>query len=338
MIKDAPVAASGSSDDQGLVCAFWLGPVEACPTDAEALATANVSEGRPIWLHFNLADARAKLWLEERSGLSEAVARTLLEPEPRIHIELTGGALVAVLADLHHDFDRDPEGLGSIRIYVDDRRVISVRRDRLRTADRMRRDLLKGAPIETPGDLFVHFLERLDGTVNEAVDALGREVDHAEDEILADRYQSQVSVVGRVRRALARLRRHMAATRAGLAALKAVPPTVLVKNDEQAPSRLRHAVERLENTFQEIDALQERTRLLQDEIAGRLAEATNRNVFVLSTITVALLPITLITGIFGMNVGGLPFFSDPHGFRWVMVAMGVSVAIALFMLHQRRVL
>ena len=48
----------------------------------------------------------------------------------------------------------------------------------------------------------------------------------------------------------------------------------------------------------------ERSRLLQEELRSRLGEATNRNLYLLSVVTTALLPITLITGVFGMNVGG----------------------------------
>ena len=44
---------------------------------------------------------------------------------------------------------------------------------------------------------------------------------------------------------------------------------------------------------QDIELCQERTRLLQEEIAGRLGEATNRNLFFLSIVTATLLPVTL---------------------------------------------
>jgi zinc transporter len=81
-----------------------------------------------------------------------------------------------------------------------------------------------------------------------------------------------------------------------------------------------------------------RARLLQEEIAGRLGEATNRNLFVLSIVTTTLLPITLITGIFGMNVGGLPFVASGSGFWWVLAIMGLAVAVTLIVLRRRRVL
>ena len=56
----------------------------------------------------------------------------------------------------------------------------------------------------------------------------------------------------------------------------------------------------------------------------------------MSTVTTALLPITLITGIVGMNVGGLPGVGDPHGFRWVMMTILATVVISLVLILRRQ--
>jgi zinc transporter len=80
--------------------------------------------------------------------------------------------------------------------------------------------------------------------------------------------------------------------------------------------------------------VQERARLLQEEIAARVGEATNRNLFVLSIATTTLLPITLITGIFGMNLQGLPLSQSPHGFGVVMLGIVSAVLLALWLLRR----
>ena len=82
----------------------------------------------------------------------------------------------------------------------------------------------------------------------------------------------------------------------------------------------------------------ERSRLLQEEITSRLGEATNRNLYLLSIVTTALLPITLITGVFGMNVGGLPFLESKHGFFWVMFIMTVTLVTTMLFLRKKSVL
>jgi zinc transporter len=319
-----------TADSGGLICGFRLAPLEPC--DPDLLKLPPVDRSRPCWLHFSVADLRVRRWLEERSGLTAGTVEALLEPEPRAHLELGEDGLLAVLYDLHHDFDRDPEGFGTIRIHVDGHRMISLRRQRLQTVDRLRRDLTKGAAeAETPATLFHRFLDQLAATVGSVVAKMSDLVDTAEDEILAGRYQQQGSTLGRIRRGIARLRRHLNANRSALAVLRGrLPPSI-----EPARADLHDALGRLETVAQDLELVQERTRLLQEEIAGRLSEATNRNLEVLSLVTTALLPITLITGVFGMNVGGLPGVGDPHGFRWVMTLILIAITVVLVVLMRR---
>ena len=62
----------------------------------------------------------------------------------------------------------------------------------------------------------------------------------------------------------------------------------------------------------------ERARLLQEEVAAHLAEESNRQLYVLSILSALFLPPTFITGLFGMNVKGLPFADDPRGYLFVV--------------------
>jgi zinc transporter len=55
-----------------------------------------------------------------------------------------------------------------------------------------------------------------------------------------------------------------------------------------------------------------------------------------SLLTAIFLPITLITGIFGMNVGGLPGVDRDTGFAWVIGLMILTVVTSLVLLHWRR--
>jgi CorA-like Mg2+ transporter protein len=66
-----------------------------------------------------------------------------------------------------------------------------------------------------------------------------------------------------------------------------------------------------------LESIQERARLLQEEIASRAFEATNVNLYIFSLFTAIFLPLNLITGIFEMNVAGLPWLENPGGFLWV---------------------
>ncbi|MNY45817.1 Zinc transport protein ZntB [compost metagenome] len=76
----------------------------------------------------------------------------------------------------------------------------------------------------------------------------------------------------------------------------------------------------------DLAALVERIKLLQEEIAAKLNEQTNRTLFTLTLVTVLALPINIVAGFFGMNVGGVPLADHPHGF-WVLVAVVGSFSV-----------
>ena len=87
--------------------------------------------------------------------------------------------------------------------------------------------------------------------------------------------------------------------------------------------------------MRDIGGLQERTKLLQEESAARVAEQNNRSLFTLTMVTVLALPINLISGLLGMNVGGVPFNGEGHGF-WIVVALIVVVTALIARLALRR--
>lgn len=322
--------STAPEDREGLLCAFRLAPCEVLNGSPEQL----IREPGTLWLHFTLGDNRPRQFLRLRAGIAGDAREMLLEPEARVHSQVFESSFVAVLGDLHHDFASDPDGFGVFRVYVDEQRLISCRDHRMLSLDRLRQRLLAGVEAETPIELFevlVH--ELVEGFASVSM-KLSDTVDDAEDAILAGRFSDQRGELGRVRRLLARLRRHVNANRSALTSLSRRLGWV----DSEQRQELRHVVERLEGVGQDLELVTERARLLQEEIAGNLGEATNRNLYLLSILTTTLLPITLITGIFGMNVGGLPFAENGHGFWLVMLVMLVTVIGTLKYLRRTGVL
>ncbi len=76
----------------------------------------------------------------------------------------------------------------------------------------------------------------------------------------------------------------------------------------------------------DLAGLVERIKLLQEEIATRMDEQSNRTLFTLTLVTVLALPINIVAGFFGMNVGGIPFSENHHGF-WLLVLIVASFTV-----------
>jgi zinc transporter len=327
----ASAAALGGvplSYGSGLICGFKLDAAEAC--DEDWSSSPDVRNG-PRWLHFNLSDSRARAWLKSRKDLPEEALDLLLDADPRIHLEVLPGGIAAVLGDLYHDFDDDPERLGSVRLYVDARLFLSGRTHPLKSVDVLRHELARNTEPLTTLAVFEQLIEQLAASLGRVIAQLTNQVDSAEDRILVGKHSGESTRLGNLRRLVVRLRRLVGANRTALLSL---PAKVSGLYDADEREGLRSAIERLEAVGQDLDLVQERARLLQEEIALRVGEATNRNLFVLSIATTTLLPITLITGIWGMNLGGLPFADSPHGFHVVMFVITVAVLLALSLLRR----
>lgn len=323
-------------DRNGLICGFCLHATQ--PAQALALYAANQRSALPPdphWLHFNLADTRASHWINSCTLIPEDARELLLDSDAHIRSENFDASLALIIGDLFHDFKDDPEDLGVLRLYLDNNRLITGRGHPLKSVDRLRHELFEGMQIGNSLDLFARLIYDIGDSMHKVIKNLNEHVDDAEDQILAGHLHNQGSELGRIRRLLARLRRHLSANRQAMQ--HALPH--IARWSQHDISELRQAVEHMESTIQDLELVQERTRLLQEEIAGRMSEATNRNLYVLSMVTVILLPINLITGIFGMNTGGLPWGADdPAGFWWVIFFMIIAVITSLSILHRKRIL
>ena len=63
-------------------------------------------------------------------------------------------------------------------------------------------------------------------------------------------------------------------------------------------------------------------------MAASVAEDNNRSLFELTVVTVLALPINILAGLFGMNVGGIPLADSPHGFWFVVSVVLAFTAVA----------
>jgi zinc transporter len=83
-------------------------------------------------------------------------------------------------------------------------------------------------------------------------------------------------------------------------------------------------------------ALVERIKILQEELAALINERTNRTLFVLTVVTVLALPFNVIGGLFGMNVGGIPFSDHPAGFWLIVFLVAAFTGVAALWARGKR--
>ena len=334
-----PMNASYGSDPNGLICGYLFsngGAGTAVDLEGAQAWLADESAAAPgdfVWLHFNLADAGAEPWIARNLEVVPEFFEALHEGSRSTRIEDARDTLVAVVNDVAFEFSFDPSQIETLWIAVGPRMAITARVHPLQSIDRLRHAVRNGITFRSS----VLFLDRL---LRDQGDVLVRivrqatlQVDDVEDKLLVGRLGDKREDLGRLRRVLVRLQRLLAPEPGALFRLLRQPPPWTSETDLDA---LRQATEEFSLVLRDLAALQERIKLLQDEIAAQVGEHTNSSVFTLTVVTVLALPINLVAGLLGMNVGGIPLAQDPHGFHWVAAIVGVFTALAAWLAFRRR--
>ncbi|HUO43560.1 MAG TPA: transporter [Burkholderiales bacterium] len=326
----SPALASYGSEQCGLVAGYLFaadGRGRAIESDEAARwLKENADREGPefIWLHFSAANIATEKWLQQHFNLPEAFFEALREGSQSTRIEYAEGALVSVINDVIYDFlSAESLQVATLWLGINRRWLITVRNQPLRSVDRLRMAVKSGEAFLSPLELVIHLMRDQAEVLVSIVRKTVAKVDAIEDGLLAGRLAIKRASLGVMRRDLVRLQRLLAPEPAALFRLLNRPPAWV---GETIIGELRQSTEEFSLALRDMAALQERIKLLQEEIAASVNEQTNRTVFVLTAVTVIALPINLISGLFGMNVGGVPYNQDPHGF-WLVAALVVVFSI-----------
>ncbi len=312
----------------GLVWAYRIRPGQPAESlrneDLEpAIGNASVSDTDTLlWLHFNLSQASTEKWLREHTPLPPEFYEALQLGSRSTRVEQVDDALIAVVNDVLHGFSFDPSEISTLWMYVTPALVISVRRKPLKSVDRLRHAVQGGALVQSTVELLTHLLrDQADVLIGILREAVAR-VDKIEDDLLAGRLDSKRSHLGQLRRVLVRLQRLMAPEPAALFRLLQRPPKWIPEPDLQD---LRQSSEEFSAVLTDMASLQERIKLLQEEIAAMISERSSNSLYTLTVFTVVALPINLIAGLFGMNVADIPLAAHEHGF-WLVVGLIAAIS------------
>ena len=286
-----------------------------------------------VWLHLDLVHSRAKQWIAQCTQLPAEAQALFQSQDDHQRLYHNRDFAWGVTFDQIREVDSRADEIGMLHWIIGEGFLITGRRQALQ-ATRLTRDALEaGYRATSPVMLFERIIEYVIEDVAEDVMQLTEDADSVEDHILEDRIGNEARRLGLIRRRTVKLHRqlnglhHLFRRFSETASARTAPETV-----KSAASRLLHHVDTM---MTDVQIVQQRARLLQDEIAARLTAQTNEQLYVLSILTATFMPATLITGLFGVNTKGLPFGDDEMGFVYVVI-ISVLAALAIYLLLRRR--
>jgi zinc transporter len=285
-----------------------------------------------FWLHLNLADARVTGFLEAMPDVDESVKASLTTHETHPSIVVDDGAIYGTLVDFQREFDQETRDIGWLHFALTERYIITTRLQPLRSVDRLRAAIDKNPKrFSTPSHIFEGMVAELQRSLITLVMETTEELNAIEDIVYDSTPRDERRRLAPVRRTVVRLHRHLRTVLTLMRRVSAADEEDMPAGFEDVAARLTG---RLEAVDHDIYALQERARLLHEEVDSKLSSETNRHLYILSLMTAFLLPPTLVTGFFGMNTGALPFTDGTSGTIYAASFIVASILFAWFILKR----
>jgi zinc transporter len=321
------------SSDDGLIVAYLLdGKGSGRQLTWKEIHAWSPDQGL-LWVHLNRGSADTRRWLEEGSGLDQIVYEALLAEDTRPRTTPFDNGLMLFLRGVNLHPGADPDDMVSIRLWVEERRIVSVRLRRLLSIDDLRAAIDRGRGPATGAEFIVALSDRLLTRMADVINDIEEAVDQVQETVLTAESTSLRAELLHLRRQIIVLRRYLAPQRDALSRLQQLQ---LPGFDGRLYSQLREVSDRITRYVEDLDAARDRAALTQEELNNRFTEQLNNRMYVLSLVAGLFLPLGFLTGLLGINVGGIPLANDPWGFlAIVLILLGVGV-LELLLFRARR--
>ena len=278
------------------------------------------AEDGVAWVDLDYAAPDAERWLGFEAKLAPHTREALVAGDPRPRAEVRDDGILLIARGVNLAEGAEPEDMVSLRVWIEAHRVITLRHRDVRALRIVGESLSAGrGPTDAAG-----FLATLVDEIDDQVAAL-------EDAALGRDVATPRGKIADLRRRAIALRRFIGPQREALARLAQLNVAWL---PESIRSRLRDAADRQARTVDELDAARDRAAVTHEELAARTDELANRRLYVLSLVTTIFMPLSFLTGLLGVNVGGVPATSISWAF-WGLCALLTVMAVGQLWLLRR---
>ena len=311
--------------------AEMAGDGHAEPVEPDRVGEENENPVR--WIHLDGKYEDSAAWLEANAELDPLVIESLTAADARPRSYVKGKGLLLVLRGVNLNPGAEPDDMVSVRAWIEPGRIITLHDRKVMAVEDIRDAFEEGCgPCDSGGflvELALRLSERMSDPISEIEDA----ADELEERMIEEESRDLRLEISDLRHKAIRLKRYLGPQREALVSLQ---NTRLLWFTEKNRLHLREVVDRMAHYVEELDSARERAAVARDELESRLAEQTNRTIYAMSVITVVFLPLGLITGLLGINVGGIPGAQNPYGFFGVCLLLLVVAMCQLALLKKMR--
>ncbi len=289
-----------------------------------------------LWVHLDRTGERAKDWVAGSIGIDPATSETLLMPTAnRPRVQRINDGLMVIMRGVNLNPSDQPDDMVGLHMLIDSNRILTLRRRRLMAGTEIGDLIAAGRGPKDSSDFLSEVADRLLQPMVPIINDLDDKVDLLQSELLSNTSAALRRNLQDIRQHAINYRRYLAPQRDAMSRFQTEHVPWLKDLDR---AYLREIADRTLRFVEDLDSIRERAAIAQDELNNRLSDQMNRTMYLLTVVSAILLPPSLLTGLFGINVAGMPGTETTWAFAAIAILIPLLGAIEFIVLRRLRLI
>ena len=318
--------------DKGLIYAFLLDG----KGGGKMLTATQIEQWDPkqgiLWLHFDFTHKSASSWLTKHSGLDAVTQSALTADESRPRAIIYEDNILLSLRGVNTNPGKEPEDMVSVRLWADSHRIITTRRRKLLSIQDIREMLAQGNGPKTTGDFVTKLAEQLTRRASDIINDIEDTLDELEEKTIESYDRTLQLELSAIRHDAILIRRYLSPQREALQHLSRETTTILNHTNR---IQCREITDRVTRYVEDLDTVRDRANIVQEQINNKISQQVDNRMYTLSLVAVIFLPITFLTGLLGINVGGIPGSTNKFAFLLVCI-IALVIGFSTYLIFKRK--
>ncbi|RBQ28051.1 zinc transporter ZntB [Aliarcobacter vitoriensis] len=291
-------------------------------------------ENKILWVHFDYTSKEAQDWITNNSNIDSIAVDALLADETRPRTVVLNDSLLIALRGVNLEKNAKPEKMISIRIFISSDLIISTSRKNILSVIELSEELRKAKGVKSSSEFLVELTYRMIDRMDNVIDKIQDKADFLEENILdAENNTEFRTEILRIRRECITLKRYLTPQKEALVKLYNEKLSWI---NEYQRIELRETTDQLIRHIEELDTTRDKVILFQEELVNSLTEQMNKKMYILAILSAIFLPLTFLTGLLGINVGGIPGASNDSAFYIFIIILFAVVGFQFYLFKKKK--
>ncbi|EJL6394218.1 zinc transporter ZntB [Vibrio navarrensis] len=276
------------------------------------------------WYHCERHHPDIRHWLIDNQVPLSTINHLLAdETRPSFH-RYDDESFMLILRGVNMNENATPEDMLSVRILYFNGCLISTRKISSKAISEIRETLTQHKGPQTLGDLLLAIIDGLTGKMQSYLQTIEDQIERFELDT------EQIGDVIEVQKSLLSVKRFIRPQQYAIADF-AMSELNLLQNKTLL---INYALSNITRINETIDFYLDELQLLKEQIQQLREDKISRNSYLFTLIASIFLPTSFLTGLLGINIGGIPGVESPVAFMWFCLGLVVIFAAEVLLLKR----